>query len=164
MTTLWFLQDLKTDEGLRLEAYPDPVAGWALPTIGYGHTGRDVYQGQTWTQAQADFAISLDAQHADAFCRGEIDFYFALNDPRRDVLANMAFNMGARLLGFKEALAAMDAGDWAAAHDQLIDSDWGEHSPPGVEKRAARLARQMLTGQRIDPLTFVWPDPPAGAA
>jgi GH24 family phage-related lysozyme (muramidase) len=41
MTTLWLAQDIKTDEGCRLEAYPDPATGAAPWTIGYGHTGKN---------------------------------------------------------------------------------------------------------------------------
>jgi len=37
-------------EGLRLTAYQDQVGVW---TIGYGHTGPDVYQGLTITQNDA---------------------------------------------------------------------------------------------------------------
>jgi hypothetical protein len=52
---------------------------------------------------------------------------------------------GAHGLGtFTHALAAIRAHDWAAAEKALLDSDWARE----VGHRAARLARQMLTGQR----------------
>lgn len=44
----------KQFEGCELEAYPDVVRGWDLPTIGYGATGPDIVKGTVWTQAQAD--------------------------------------------------------------------------------------------------------------
>ena len=40
-------------EGCKLTAYPDPATGGDPWTIGYGHTGNDVYPGLTITQEQA---------------------------------------------------------------------------------------------------------------
>jgi hypothetical protein len=44
-------------EGLSLTAYRDPVN---ILTIGYGHTGPDVTEGQTITQEQADALLADD--------------------------------------------------------------------------------------------------------
>lgn len=44
-------------EQLRLKAYPDPATGGAPWTIGYGHTGPDVYPGLVWTPEQAEAAF-----------------------------------------------------------------------------------------------------------
>lgn len=48
-------------EGCKLEAYPDPVLGWKVPTIGFGHT-KGVKQGDTETY---DKAVS-DMEEDDA--------------------------------------------------------------------------------------------------
>ena len=55
---------LKTWEGCRLSAYPDPASGGAPWTIGYGHTGPDVVPGLTITQQQADALLQKDVADA----------------------------------------------------------------------------------------------------
>jgi len=50
-------QFIKSHEGLRLQAYAD--SGGTL-TIGYGHTGPDVFAGQSITQAQAESLFNAD--------------------------------------------------------------------------------------------------------
>lgn len=49
----------RTFEGCRLRAYQDLAGMW---TIGWGHTGRDVYAGLTWSQAQADDHLAQDIE------------------------------------------------------------------------------------------------------
>ena len=51
---------LKTWEGCRLSAYPDPASGGAPWTIGYGHTGAEVVPGLTITQEQANAWLKQD--------------------------------------------------------------------------------------------------------
>jgi|SRR5579859_2211928 len=51
------LQLLKSFEGCKLKAYRDVVGIW---TIGYGHTGDDVYPGKTITQKEADTLLESD--------------------------------------------------------------------------------------------------------
>ena len=51
---------IKHFEGCRLTAYPDPGTGGDPWTIGYGHTGPDVYLGVTITQAEADHLLKQD--------------------------------------------------------------------------------------------------------
>lgn len=46
-----------TSEALRLVAYRDAVGVW---TIGWGHTGPDVYEGIVWTREQAIVALKKD--------------------------------------------------------------------------------------------------------
>jgi lysozyme len=55
----------------------------------------------------------------------------------------MTFNMGVgRLSGFKNFLAAMAAGDWKTARNEMLDSTWAKQ----VGARAQRLAIQIDTG------------------
>lgn len=54
---------LKTFEGLKLKAYQD-VAG--ICTIGYGHTGKDVYPGLEITEEQACNLLSHDLELVEA--------------------------------------------------------------------------------------------------
>lgn len=82
-------------EGCRLKAYK-PVATEKYWTIGWGHYGADVYEGQVITQAQADALLEADCQRfADAvddpaYC----PLTAQLNDNQRDALISFAFNCG----------------------------------------------------------------------
>ena len=54
------LQLIKSWEGCRLCAYPDPASGGAPWTIGYGHTGPEVHQGLAISQQQAEAWLAAD--------------------------------------------------------------------------------------------------------
>lgn len=144
MTTPFLPEDLRRDEGLRLEAYPDPLSGGEPFTIGYGHTGPEVHKGLVWTEAQASNALDADIAHACGLLDQHIPWWRELDGLRQDVLANMTFNMGwGRLSGFQHMLAAAKAGDYAKAADEMLDSAWSRQ----VGHRATRLAEQMRTGE-----------------
>jgi len=51
------LQLTMNSEAFRSEAYRDAVG---VLTIGYGHTGPDVYEGLVWTREQAIAALKKD--------------------------------------------------------------------------------------------------------
>ena len=88
---------LKTWEGCRLSAYPDPASGGAPWTIGYGHTGPDVVPGLTITQQQADaFLQKYVADAASAVER--LLSGVALLPRQRDALISFCFNVGAGAL------------------------------------------------------------------
>mgnify|MGYP001588867379 CR=1 FL=1 len=66
-----------------------------------------------------------------------------MSEPRRDVLANMVYNLGIHgLLGFPRSRAEMHAGAFEAAATEMLDSQWAQQGGP----RAYRLAAQMRTG------------------
>jgi lysozyme len=143
MTTPNLIEDLKRDEGCRLTAYPDPLSGGEPYTIGYGHTG-GIRPGEVWTQAKADDTLARDISVVQTALDSQLPWWRTLDDLRQDVLVNMSFNLGVGgLLGFPATLAAIKAGDWQTAHDEMLDSKWAKQ----VGARATRLADQMLTGE-----------------
>ena len=152
MTTPFLTADLRVDEGLAkaipgrpgfVEAYPDPLTGAEPWTIGYGHTGKEVHLGLVWSEAEAANALANDVGAVIRSLDRSLPWWRSLSDIRQDVLANMGFNLGVQgLLAFHHALAAIQAGDWQAAHDGMLDSAWAHQ----VGDRAQRLATQMLTG------------------
>ena len=67
-----------------------------------------------------------------------------LDEVRRDVLINMAFNMGiSTLKEFERMLAAIQANNFQLAAAEMLDSKWARQ----VGSRAYELADQMRTGQ-----------------
>lgn len=78
-------------ESLKLKAYPDPATGGKPWTIGYGHTGSDVYPGLVITQAKADALFEVDIAKAEV----EVNKYgHNLTQGQFDCLVDMVFNMG----------------------------------------------------------------------
>lgn len=83
-------------EGCRLTAYK-AVPTETYWTIGWGHYGPDVHQGDTITQAEADALLVADCQRfADAVDNpAYVPLTAQLNANQRDALISFAFNCGA---------------------------------------------------------------------
>lgn len=86
---------IKNFEGCRLKAYK-PVATEKYWTIGWGHYGPDVKEGQTITQAEADALLVSDCQRfADAVDNtANCQLTNQLNANQRDALISFTFNCG----------------------------------------------------------------------
>lgn len=87
---------IKNWEGCRLTAYK-PVPTETYWTIGWGHYGPDVRQGDTITQAEADALLLSDCQRfADAVDDpANVPLTASLNANQRDALISFAYNCGA---------------------------------------------------------------------
>lgn len=87
---------IKNFEGCRLKAYK-PVPTETYWTIGWGHYGPDVKEGQTITQAQADAMLLTDVQrYADAVDNpANCPLTAQLNANQRDALISFTYNCGA---------------------------------------------------------------------
>jgi lysozyme len=146
MTTPALFTDLERDEGCRLHAYQDGGGVW---TIGYGHTGREVHGGLSWTPVQAMLTLQSDVAATRRGLDTAMPWWATLDDVRQDVLANMAFNMGVHgLMNFGKTLADVRAGNYSLASAEMLLSDWAKDAPVGVGPRATRLAAMMKTGAR----------------
>lgn len=141
-------RSLELGEGLRLQAYDDAtgkriVPGYLMvghPTIGYG-TCLDT-DGITATQAQ--MLCLPDVIAADEGLERSFSWYQAVPEGCRQVLIEMAYNMGvAGLSGFPKMLAAVMTGDWNTAAAEMLDSEWAKQV--GTD-RSERLAAQMRQG------------------
>lgn len=81
---------IKRFEGLRLTAYRCPAGVW---TIGYGHTGPDVFEGLTITQDAADKLLERDLKiYEDAVNR---EVTVPLDSNQFDALVSFTYNLGA---------------------------------------------------------------------
>ena len=90
---------IKNWEGCRLKAYK-PVPTEKYWTIGWGHYGPDVKEGQVITQAEADAMLVVDCQRfADAVDNpSNCPLTAQLNANQRDALISFTFNCGAGCL------------------------------------------------------------------
>ena len=64
------------------------------------------------------------------------------NEPRKDMLTAMAYQMGFEgLCGFHNMLAAMENGDWEKAYEHALDSKWAKEDTPQRAQRVAEVIR-----------------------
>jgi lysozyme len=147
-----FLAQLKRHEGAKRNldgrhiAYRCPAG--AL-TIGYGHNldanpVPGIAASSQLTDDQADRLLSIDVQRYAEQLDLKLPWAKDLDAPRYAVLLNMAFNMGlSGLLGFKNTLGMIKAGQYASAGAGMLESKWAKQ----VKGRAVELSRQMTTGK-----------------
>jgi lysozyme len=128
---------VQEDEGLLTEAYLD---GGGVPTIGVGHTGREVHIGLVWTVPQCLRQFGIDLGTVIQGLDTSLSWWRDLNAARGAVLVNIGFNVGVHgLLGFRKMLAAMERRDWETAAAEIVASTL-------APARAQRLAAAMVAG------------------
>lgn len=127
---------LPRDEGMRDKPYRDTVGKL---TIGVGRNLDDVGV----SADEVDLMLANDIARAEACARKWVPNFDLLDDARRAVVCNMAFNLGDRLGGFSDTLAAIRAGRWDDAATMMLVSHWAVQ----VGARARRLSAQMRTGE-----------------
>ena len=130
-------EQLKVHEGLRLKPYKDTVGKW---TIGIGRNLED----KGITEQEALFMLNNDVDYFHDKIKKEINWFWALDDVRQNVLVNMAFNLGVSgLLTFKNTLRLISFSRYEEAAEEMLNSKWARQ----VGYRAEELAEQMRTGE-----------------
>lgn len=108
---------IKSYEGCRLAAYPDPATGGAPWTIGYGHTA-GVKQGDTCTQEQADEWL---ADEVAKFAESVQEVVTApLTQHQLDALVSLAYNIGMGNLKKSTLLKKLNKEDVAGASQEFL--------------------------------------------
>lgn len=106
---------IRSSEGLRLSAYPDPGSGGEPWTIGYGHTG-GVKKGDQITPAQADAFLKADLKRFEAAVSRLAPH---ATQGQFDALVSFAFNVGEKALERSTLLRLHNAKDYAGAEAQF---------------------------------------------
>ncbi len=133
------LAALKSFEGLKLNAYPDPGSGGAPWTIGYGHTGPEVKPGLVISQRQADAYLKGDVSRFETAVRR-----LAPNTTpgQFDALVSLAYNIGENALANSTLLRLHNEGKYAESAAQF--HAWrfasGKELPGLVKRRAVERA------------------------
>jgi len=124
-------------EGLKLKPYRCPAGKL---TIGVGRNLED----RGITQNEAYILLENDIIRCENELLDELpEVYSSLNETRKSVLLNMCFNLGiAGLLGFKNTLAFIGAGDFERAANGMLASKWAKQ----VGRRAIELSELMRKG------------------
>jgi lysozyme len=105
-------------ESCRLTTYLD-IGG--VPTNGWGHTGPDVFMGQTITQATADANLLSDLQRFVNDVNNEVTV--PLTQGEFDALVDFTFNDGNGAFMGSTLIKMLNAGDYAGAAAQFVRWD-----------------------------------------
>jgi GH24 family phage-related lysozyme (muramidase) len=136
-------EQLEVDEGCVYEIYNDHL-GYATFGIGHLVTESDPEQGQSLgTPVSSDRvaeAFESDIQSVLRDCNILYSDFDDLPEEAQQVIANMMFNLGRpRLSKFAGMKRGVDARDWNAAADEMVDSAWYRQ----VTNRADRLVQRV---------------------
>ncbi len=134
------VKQLRRDEGEVLHAYEDHLG---FLTIGIGRL-IDKRKGGGISQEEAAYLLNNDIDTRTAELERRIPWFKGLDEARRGVLLNMAFQLGVDgLLAFKNTLKEVQDGNYSKASEMMLLSKWATQTP----ERAKRLAKQMETGE-----------------
>ncbi len=135
------LSIIRDCEGLRTTSYRCPAG---IPTIGYGHTGPEVKDGQTITKEEADRLLRDDVKNAERAIKRLVKVQ--LTQGQFDALVSFTFNLGAGNLQTSTLLKKLNAGDYAGAAEQFLV--WNKAAGkvlPGLVKRRERERQCFLS-------------------
>lgn len=136
------VEQLKRDEGVIPYAYQDSLALW---TIGVGFLV-DKSKGGGLLPEEIDFILANRLKKVEARLRSALPWFDSLDEARKGVLLNMAYNLGVDgLLTFKNTLAAMESQKYDKAAELMMVSKWSSQ----VGDRAKRLSKQMAKGEWV---------------
>lgn len=124
-------------EGLRHKPYKDTVGKL---TIGVGRNLDD----RGLSEDECYYLLNNDIRSCAMDLDGALPWWRDMDEVRQRVLLDLCFNIGlTKLLKFRNTLASMEAGDYAAAAKGLRASKWATQ----VKSRADRLISMMQTGE-----------------
>ena len=136
-------EQLEIDEGVKYDIYNDHLG---YPTFGIGHlviksdpeNGQKV--GTSVSRERVQEAFETDVLSVIKDCDKLYNDFDELPEEVQQIIANMMFNMGrTRLSKFRGMKRGVDARDWDAAADEMVDSAWYRQ----VTNRADRLVQRM---------------------
>lgn len=131
------IRQLRLHEGERLKPYRC-TAGKL--TIGIGRNLED----RGITAEESAYLLGNDIDHHWRELLRALPWVASLDSVRQRVLLDMAFNLGITgLLGFKNTLATIKAGNYQRGAEMMLQSKWAGQ----VGQRAVRLSRMMATGK-----------------
>ena len=130
---------LKRHEGVKSHAYKCTAN---MITVGVGRN-IDENGGIGLSDDEINYLLENDIKR----CKQELialSWFTDLDSVRQDALVNLCFNLGlTRLMGFKNAMAAMAEGNYEKAADEFMDSKWATQ----VGSRADEVTEMVRTGR-----------------
>lgn len=145
------IESLKVHEGFSTTVYKCPNG---FSTIGYGYnldanplrlSSLEIAHAHTkgMPEHEAERLLKLMIKQVEKDLSEKLSFWSRLSQVRKDILINMAYNLGVDgLLKFKAMLSCLSAGNYLNASDEMLNSKWKKQ----VKNRAIILAEQMRSG------------------
>lgn len=145
------LEQLKRHEGFRANVY-QCTAGHDTIGFGYNLSANPLalsnyeivgFRKNGIGKEQAEVILKIHVAQIETTLIKNFPWFESLNQARKAVLINMAFNMGlVGLFAFKNTLHMIGAGDFEGAATNMLKSKWATQ----VKGRAIELAGQMKNG------------------
>jgi len=130
------IEQIKRHEGLRLKVYRCPAGKL---TIGYGRNLED----NGISEEEADYLLINDLHFVEESLARRLAFWENMPKGVQQVLINMGFQLGINgLMAFRRTLALLDAGNYGAAADEMLNSRWAKQTP-GRAKELAQIVREQ---------------------
>lgn len=152
---------VKEFEGMRLRAYDDLRPDVVIEpgdrvtgtlTIGYGHTGPDVFAGKTITEDEADALLRKDTATAETAVDRRVKV--TLNPYQKAALVSFTFNLGEGNLNRSTLLRKLNAGDYLGAANEF--PRWrfskGQELKGLVRRREAERAMFLTPFDELKPI------------
>lgn len=141
------IKQLALDEGYRPYCYDDATGAKVIAPKGKLTTAIGLnLQDSPITYDEAIYLLTNRVRNFERQIDNMFSFYKSLDIVRQSVILNMTFNLG--FVGFTKfggLIGALRAGDYAKAHDEILDSDAARK----LVARYQRLAIMMSTGMVI---------------
>lgn len=144
MTAQRLLDTIARQEGFRPDVYKDTRGYW---TVGIGAlvTKDDCSAeeasamcGAPWTYALAEQRMGTHVAEVEAELAAKLPWFAGLPDLPRWGLTDMAYQLGVRgVLMFAHMLGALEAGDYAKAERDALNSLWAHQTPNRAREVAA---------------------------
>jgi len=137
---------LKDSEGVRFTPYLDPVG---IPTVCYGHTGRDIVWNKRYSPQECDALLMQDIAYHQTFIIGPDNCIknSPLNQNQLDAVTSFTFNVGGPKFCASTMAKRLSARDYAGASKEF--AKWNKARVkgkavvlPGLAKR--RTAEKSL--------------------
>lgn len=133
-------RQLKGDEGVKATVYKDHLG---FSTIGVGRLVDPRKPGSGLRPDEIEYLLRNDIDDRIEALTRRLPWFQNLDDARKGVLLNMAFQLGVEgLMGFERTLALIRDGKYENAAAAMMQSKWASQTPA----RAARMAEQMRSG------------------
>jgi lysozyme len=133
------LEIIEESEGLRLEAYIDPVG---IPTIGYGTIrypdGRKVRMGDTLSERQAEVYLKLECDKTTAQVLELVTVELTQN--QLDALVSFCYNVGIGAFAGSTLLKKLNRRDYDGAASEFLQ--WNKGKVNGVKQELKGLTRR----------------------
>lgn len=139
---------IKSFEGFRSKAYPDPATGGEPITIGYGHTTAagppKVAMGMSVTEPEATAILAADLGAVEATVNKAVKVKLTPN--QYGALVSFTFNCGGANLRKSTLLKKVNAGDFPGAAKEFLK--WNKAAGevmPGLTRRRVAEAKLFST-------------------